>query len=89
MQDKCKFISNFSKNANFYFKNFNRQKTYRQFLTKFNYYSYNINGNDIIALVKVLMYINNEENIKIKISSFTDKKTFTLKEFENIMSFSI
>lgn len=67
------------------------KKTYRQFLTKFNYYSYNINGNDIIALVKVLMYINNEENIKIKIkiSSFTDKKTFTLKEFENIMSFSI
>ena len=65
------------------------KKTYRQFLTKFNYYSYNINSNDIIALVKVLMYINNEENIKIKISSFTDKKTFTLKEFENIMSFSI
>ena len=65
------------------------KKTYRQFLTKFNYYSYNINGNDIIALVKVLMYINNEENIKIKISSFTNKKTFTLKEFENIMSTSI
>ena len=35
------------------------------------------------------MYINNEENIKIKISSFTNKKTFTLKEFENIMSISI
>ena len=32
------------------------KKTYRQFLTKFNYYSYNINGNDIIALPSDKIY---------------------------------